>query len=149
VAGGLPASRRQQQRRLKPGLLKEPQYPREFRPGDETHSMLPLLVLSTFPDADTARRIVRICVEERLAACGNLIPGVESIYRWKGKVETATEILVVFKTTSESYPKLEARIVELHPYEVPEVVAIPPSGGLPSYMEWIVNETGEPDRSLS
>ncbi len=104
--------------------------------------MLPLLVLSTFPDADTARRIVRVCVEERLVACGNLVPGVESIYRWKEKIETATEVLVVFKTTVENYPTLEARLTELHPYEVPEIVALAPSGGLPKYLEWIVDATG-------
>ena len=108
--------------------------------------MLPLLVLSTFPDVDTARRIVRACVEERLVACGNLVPGVESIYRWKGQIETATEVFVMFKTTVESYPRLEARITELHPYEVPEIVALSPSGGLPKYLEWILDETGAEDR---
>ncbi len=103
--------------------------------------MLPLLVISTFPDADTARRIVRTCVEERLAACGNLVPGVESIYRWKDKIETSTEVLVLFKSTDECYPRLEARLSELHPYEVPEIVTFVPSGGLPKYLEWIVDET--------
>ncbi len=101
--------------------------------------MLPLLVLSTFPDAETARRIVRVCVEERLAACGNLLPGVESIYRWRGAVETASETLVLFKTTTEVYPRLQERLRALHPYETPEIVALPPSGGLPAYLEWVVD----------
>jgi len=109
--------------------------------------MLPLLVFSTFPDAETARRVARACVEERLAACGNLVPGLESIYRWKGRIETATEVLVLFKTTDEAYPRLEARLKEMHPYEVPEIVAVTPSGGLPCYLEWVVDscigETGE------
>ena len=96
-----------------------------------------LLVLSTFPDADTARRIARLLVEEKLAACANLLPQIESIYRWKGAVESATETLVLFKTTAAEYQQLEDRIRELHPYEVPEAVALRASDGLPAYLRWV------------
>lgn len=102
-----------------------------------------LLVLSTFPDAETARRVTRAVVEERLAACGNLVPAIESIYRWKGTLETSTEVLVLFKTTGESYSRLEARIRELHPYELPEIVAVALSGGLPGYLGWIAENCGD------
>ncbi len=102
-----------------------------------------LLVLSTFPDAETARRIARTLVEERLAACGNLIPGIESIYRWQGEVETAREALVLFKTTQAAYPALEARLKALHPYEVPEILALPPTAtGWPPYLAWVGENVG-------
>ena len=96
-----------------------------------------LLVLSTFGTADEARRISRTLVEERLVACANLIPQVESIYRWKGEVETSAEIMVVFKTTTDRYDQVEDRIRELHPYEVPEIISIRLDAGLPAYLTWI------------
>lgn len=98
-----------------------------------------LLVVSTFPDAETARRIVRQLVEEELVACGTLLPGAESIYRWKEAIETASECVTLFKTTSEGYPALEARLKTLHPYELPEIVAFAASGGLPAYLQWVAN----------
>jgi len=70
-------------------------------------------------------------------ACGNLVPGVESIYRWQGKVETSSEVIVIFKTTAARYLELQTRIRELHPYEVPEILAIPVSAGLPPYLQWV------------
>lgn len=97
----------------------------------------PLLVFSTFPDLEQARRIVRTLVEERVIACGNLIPSVESIYRWEGKVETAAEVQAVMKTTTDRWWKLEARLRELHPYEVPEIVSVKISDGLPAYLRWL------------
>jgi periplasmic divalent cation tolerance protein len=103
-----------------------------------------LVVLATFPDADTARRIVRTLVEERLAACGNLIPAVESIYRWEGKVESATEILAVLKTDLGHYRTLEARLAALHPYQVPECIALRVEEGLPGYLRWITGSVNEP-----
>jgi len=103
--------------------------------------MNPLLVLSTFPDAKTAREITRTLVDERLVACGNLLPGVESIYRWKGAVESAAEVMAIYKTTRSAYPALEERLKSLHPYEVPELVALTPSGGWPPYLAWIVENT--------
>jgi len=96
-----------------------------------------LVVFATFPDVDTARRIVRTLVEERLIACGNLVPGVESIYTWKGAVETSTEIFAVLKTEISRYAAVEARLRELHPYEVPECIALRVADGLPDYLRWI------------
>lgn len=96
-----------------------------------------LLVLSTFGSAEEARRVGRILVEERLAACVNLFPPMESIYRWKGEVETATETLALLKTTEDSYWAFEARLKELHSYEVPEIVAFPVSTGLAAYLRWV------------
>jgi periplasmic divalent cation tolerance protein len=96
-----------------------------------------LVVFTTFPDVETARRIVRSLVEERLAACGNLVPGVESIYTWKGAVETNGEVFAVLKTESARYQELEARLRALHPYEVPECIALRVADGLPDYLRWI------------
>jgi periplasmic divalent cation tolerance protein len=96
-----------------------------------------LLVFTTWPDAANARSAVHTLVEEKLAACGNLIPGVESIYRWQGEIETSAEVIVIFKTTADRYPALEARIRELHSYEVPEIISIPVTHGLPDYLRWV------------
>jgi periplasmic divalent cation tolerance protein len=97
-----------------------------------------LIVLTTWPDAESARAATRKLVEEKLAACGNLVPGIESIYRWQGNIETSSEVLVIFKTTTARYAQLEARIRELHSYEVPEILAVPVGAGLPAYLRWVV-----------
>ena len=96
-----------------------------------------ILVISTFPDIAKARQIGTALVEKQLAACVNLIPAVESIYRWEGKVEQAFEVQALIKTTSERYTELEAEILKQHPYEVPEIIAIEISGGLPEYLKWV------------
>jgi periplasmic divalent cation tolerance protein len=96
-----------------------------------------LIALSTFADADTARQAARTLVEERLAACANIMPQVESIYRWQGKIESSAEVLVIFKTTRERYPAFEQRLRALHPYEVPEIVALDIAAGLPAYLAWV------------
>lgn len=96
-----------------------------------------LIVFSTFPDMETARRIGRILIEEKLAACVNLISKVESIYQWKAEVESATEVLAVIKTVQGKYIRLEARIGELHPYELPEVMALSIQGGSLPYLNWL------------
>ena len=96
-----------------------------------------LVVLATFPDVECARRIVHVLVEEKHAACGNIIPGIESIYRWQGAVETAAEVLVIFKTDAAHYPALETRLRELHPYEIPECLALRIEGGLSAYLHWL------------
>lgn len=101
-----------------------------------------LLCLSTAPDRPVADRIARTLVEERLAACVNLLPGITSVYRWQGAVETGEEVLMLAKTSAERLDALTARIAELHPYDVPEVVAVEIGGGLPAYLEWIASETG-------
>jgi periplasmic divalent cation tolerance protein len=97
-----------------------------------------VVVFTTFPDQDTARRIVRTLVEERLIACGNLVPGVESIYRWKGKVESSGEVFAVLKTEQGRYGALETRLKELHPYEVPECIMLRVRDGLPAYLKWVI-----------
>ena len=101
------------------------------------------LVLSTAPDADAAERLVRQLVEERLIACGNLVPGVASIFRWKGEVQREEEVLVLMKARTGALDRLMRRIVELHPYEVPEVLSFPVGKGLPAYCGWVVEETAE------
>ncbi len=96
-----------------------------------------LVVLTTWPDLEKARRAARMLVEEKLVACGNIVPAVESIYRWQSEVETSAEVLVIFKTTAALYPKLEARIRQLHSYAVPEIVALRVAEGLPDYLRWV------------
>lgn len=96
-----------------------------------------LIVLTTWPDLDAARAAARVVVEERLAACANLGPAIESIYRWEGKVETASEVLMILKTTIGRYPQLETRIKALHSYAVPEIVSLRVTDGLPAYLRWV------------
>jgi periplasmic divalent cation tolerance protein len=98
-----------------------------------------LLVFSTFPTAEAARTAVRTLVEERLCACGNLMPKVESIYRWEGRVETAEEVLIVLKTTRLRYPAVEESLRAMHPYEVPEIIAVRLENGAPAYLKWIAD----------
>ena len=96
-----------------------------------------LLVFSTFPDIEKARQIGTSLVESQLAACVNLIPAIESLYRWQGKVESSGEVLAIFKTTPAAYSSFEARLKELHPYEVPEIVAIRPEHVAAGYAAWV------------
>jgi periplasmic divalent cation tolerance protein len=96
-----------------------------------------MAVLSTAPDVATASQIGAALVEERLAACVNVVEGVSSIYRWKGAVQRDREVLMVLKTTTEAVERLRSRLVELHPYEVPEALALPVSSGHPPYLEWV------------
>jgi periplasmic divalent cation tolerance protein len=96
-----------------------------------------LVVLTTWPDAEKARAAARVLVEEKLVACANLVPAIESIYRWQGAVETNSEVLVVLKTTIARYQMLETRILELHSYEVPEIVCLRAADGLPRYLRWV------------
>lgn len=102
-----------------------------------------LVVLSTFPDAAAAHSAAEAVVNERLAACVNVLPGVESVYRWQGTVESSQEVLAIIKTTVERYPELEKRLRELHPYEVPEIVALPASAVAGSYLAWVTANTRE------
>ena len=95
-------------------------------------------VLVTAPSAEEAARIARQVVEEKLAACGNVLPGLRSIYRWQGKVEEADEALLVLKTARSRFKELADRIVALHPYDVPEVIALPIEAGHDAYLDWIV-----------
>jgi periplasmic divalent cation tolerance protein len=100
------------------------------------------LVLTMLPNADKAVEVARTLVEERLAACCNLIPAVRSIYRWEGKLQDENEVLLLLKTKSEQLERLKARILELHPYEVPEVLAVPVEAGYSGYLEWLAKELG-------
>ena len=95
------------------------------------------VVLSTCPDPSTAEAVARALVDERLAACVNLVPGVRSIYRWQDAVEQADEILMVIKTTAANVDALTARVAQLHPYEVPEVIALEAEGVSDAYLAWL------------
>jgi len=95
------------------------------------------VVLMTAPDMETAERIVQTLVEEGAAACGTLLPGVLSIYRWMGVVERQEEVQVLLKTGGEEVAALLARAVELHPYDVPELLVLPVMDGFPPYLSWV------------
>jgi len=104
----------------------------------------PLVIYCTCPDQATAERIAETLVDERLAACVNLVPGLTSIYRWQGQIQRDAEWLLIIKTRRTVYSLLEARLRELHPYEVPEIIALPIQAGLAAYLDWIVDSTGAP-----
>ena len=95
------------------------------------------IVLTTCPDKASAERIAHALVEEGLAACVNVLPPMHSIYRWKGKIEQATEQLLVIKSTVARFPAIRERIQALHPYELPEIIAVPIADGLPGYLAWL------------
>jgi periplasmic divalent cation tolerance protein len=96
-----------------------------------------LLALSTFPDAEIARRISNQLVSERFAACANIFPSVESIYRWKEKIESGNETLVFFKVSENRQSTFQDKLRSLHPYDVPEIVFVPVADGLPEYLKWV------------
>ena len=102
--------------------------------------MQPLLVYITAPGRQEARALASTLVQERLAACANIIDGAESFYWWQGKMETAAESICILKTTDAVYPALEKRARELHPYEVPCIVALPLVQGSASFLQWIADE---------
>jgi len=104
----------------------------------------PLLVVSAFPDAEAARTAIRTLLSERLAACGTLLAGAESLYTWKGQVETSRETLVLLKTLEGCYPALEQRLRQLHSYEIPEIIGVEISRGNPKYLEWLAASCGCP-----
>lgn len=103
-----------------------------------------LIVLTNCPDEDVADRLARTLVEQKLAACVNRLPAVNSVYRWQGSVERAVEVPLLIKSTRERLPEIQEAIRALHPYEVPEIVAIPVVAGLPAYLRWVVDETQPP-----
>lgn len=96
-----------------------------------------LLVLTSFPDADKAASAARILVEEKLAACGTIVPGARSIYAWEGSVADQTEVLLLLKTEAPLYARLEKRLAKLHPYEIPEILAWEPGAVHRPYAGWI------------
>ena len=97
-----------------------------------------VVALCTFPDAETARRIARELVDLQLAACGNVLPQIHSIYRWQGKVESSDEALTIFKLPASRYPEFETKLRSLHPYDVPEIISFPIDQGLPEYLRWVI-----------
>lgn len=103
------------------------------------------LVLSTCPDPQTADALASALVEERLAACVNVLPGVKSTYRWKGEVARDEEVLLLIKTTADRQEALVERLRALHPYELPEAVAVEAVGGLAAYLAWVAEQTRDDD----
>ena len=100
-----------------------------------------LVVYCTCPDEKTARRLAACLVENRLAACVNVLPRIRSIYRWQGAVQDDGEALMMIKTTAARYAELERWLNGHHPYDLPEVIALPVDRGLPAYLEWAARET--------
>ena len=97
----------------------------------------PLLVLSSCPDAETAERLATLLVERRLAACVNIVPAITSIYRWQGAVEKEAEVLLLLKTTEERWDELQSALCLAHPYDVPEVIAVPLTLAANPYVKWL------------
>lgn len=100
-----------------------------------------LLVITNLPDTESAARLAQRVIAERAAACVNQLAPCTSTYRWQGNIETATEIPLLIKTTQTAYPRLEQLIRTNHPYELPEIIAVPVSAGLPEYLAWVNQET--------
>lgn len=103
-----------------------------------------LICFCTCPDAGSAAHLADTLVDERLAACVNIVPGLRSVYRWQGEVERSDEVLLLIKTTRARLPALSARVLELHPHELPEVVAVEVAGGLSAYLDWVAEQASDP-----
>jgi periplasmic divalent cation tolerance protein len=95
------------------------------------------IILCTCPDQDTAEKLARMLVSDRLAACVNILPGLSSIYRWQGQIASAQEYLLLIKANKSNYQAIETSIKTHHPYELPEIIAVPIENGLPEYLHWI------------
>jgi len=102
-----------------------------------------LLALTTTPSQETAAKLVHALVERRLIACGTMLTGATSIYRWRGAVETAGETVILMKTTAARWPELKAELPKLHPYDVPELLALPVADGYAPYLDWLSAETSD------
>lgn len=100
-----------------------------------------LMAMTNVPDETNARTMARALIDARLAACVNILPGVESVYRWRGTVEEASEVTLLVKTTRRHYPQLQQVILAAHPYDLPEVIAWPLTEGYPPYLHWVATET--------
>lgn len=110
-----------------------------------------LLILTNLPDQASAQAMAQSLVADRLAACVNILAPCRSVYRWQGRIEDAPEIPLLIKTTAARYAALEAAIRAGHPYELPEIIAVPIAHGLPEYLNWVASETLDeyPDGKLS
>jgi len=115
--------------------------------GSERETPEARVVLVTVPDADAGVILARRIVGERLAACGNVIPGLTSVYRWDGEIQEDPEALVVFKTTPAAIDDLKRRVSELHSYEVPEFLVLPVVDGAEPYLRWLDGEVGKVETS--
>lgn len=100
------------------------------------------LALITAPDQEVAERLVRTLLEERIIACGNILPGLTSLYWWNGEVERGGEVQIIIKTTAAEVPRLLERVPDLHPYEVPEVLVLPIEEGFGPYLSWVRESVG-------
>lgn len=116
--------------------------------NDATLSEAVLLVITHLPDADSADALAAMLVGERLAACVNILPACRSVYRWQGEIERIEEVPLAIKTTAARYAALEAAIRARHPYELPEIVALPLQG-LPDYLAWVARETAPGSESAA
>ncbi|MER0204696.1 MAG: divalent-cation tolerance protein CutA [Nitrosomonas sp.] len=107
-----------------------------------------VLIFSNFPDQKTATLLAEALIEQRLAACVNVLSPCVSIYRWQGKIESAGEVPVLIKTRKQHYARVEQLIKMMHPYELPEVIMVPITGGLSAYLQWIADTTllSNPDK---
>lgn len=94
------------------------------------------VVLCTVPDKARAKEIAAAMIQERLAACVNIVPGLESVYEWQGEVEYGQEVLLLIKTPPSEYSALQERLLQLHPYDTPEIIAVPVAAGLDAYFDW-------------
>ncbi len=100
-----------------------------------------IVVITNLPDRAAAEHIANALVTQGVAACVNVLAECASVYRWQGKIEHASEVPLLIKTTHAAYPQLESALRQLHPYEVPEIIALPVSAGLPEYLNWVTQET--------
>lgn len=100
-----------------------------------------ILIITHLPDKERAMALAHRLIEERLAACVNVMADCTSVYHWQGKNETASEVPVLIKTLAQHYARLEQLIMSMHPYELPEIIAVPLTNGLPAYLKWIADET--------
>ena len=103
--------------------------------------MEPILVITNFPDRASALALAQKLVDERLAACVNVLADCTSVYRWQEKIENASEVPIFIKTLAQHYPQVEQAVKAMYPYELPEIIAVPISNGLPAYVQWIAAET--------
>lgn len=104
----------------------------------------PLVVLTTVESREQAETIARMLVERQLAGCVQIVGPITSFYRWQGAVETAGELLLLIKTRSSIYPDLERTLIDIHPYQTPEIIALPVEAGFQGYLSWLVDSTAQP-----
>jgi periplasmic divalent cation tolerance protein len=105
-----------------------------------------VVVLCSCSDPEAARSIANALVEQRLAACVSILPAIESVYRWREKIESANEALLLIKTTSDHFAALQEKILKLHSYDTPEIIALPVVAGLEKYLRWLGEQVSSPDR---